>query len=114
MNLVSYKARFKNLEASDKNIGEVNGYLAALSDVLDYIKELTEFKPEKRMIDAVNIIEAIGKTTKHIGTIQQEFVRKLQGGGETGIATEPGFSGESGKVVTEEDLYEELKTSEIL
>jgi len=48
---------------------EVIGYNKAMMQVLDYLKETTEFKPEKRYIDAVPLIEKIGATAEGLSKL---------------------------------------------
>ena len=50
----------------------INGYLQALTAVYNQVKELTEFKPEKRMIDAVEILDKITATTKELEKLLEE------------------------------------------
>lgn len=119
MNLLNFKNRFENLEPTDKNIGEVNGYLLAIMDMMEYVKEITEYNPAKRMIDAVDILEAIRETNERIGEVQENFVRRLTESGITGIyADSEGTGRVLGRILTEddipEDLFTQLRHSEIL
>lgn len=78
MNLLTYKNRFKESSLVPVNIMEVRGYQLALADFLEYLKEKTEFNPDKRMVDAVELLDSITETNGAIGKVlsQQEFELK--------------------------------------
>lgn len=39
------------------NLEELVGYSKALNDLQDFIKDRTEFRPKKRMMDSVDILD---------------------------------------------------------
>lgn len=65
MNLLKYQNR------SDENLtlDQITGYQYAMQDFIDYIKELTEFDPSKKMIDASIITSTIADTSFSLADI---------------------------------------------
>ncbi len=50
-------------------IGEIIGYSKALQDFYQYIKVITEHKPEKRYIDSVPLLDGISKASGQISKL---------------------------------------------
>jgi hypothetical protein len=78
MNLLSYKNRFKPSAFAPQNIDAINGYLYCLADLLKYMEDLTEFNPHKRMIDSVDILNAITETNAALQKIGEAAKTDLQ------------------------------------
>lgn len=51
---------------------EVLGYNRALIEVLNYLQKTTEYKPEKRFIDSVPLIEKLAATLKELTAIYEK------------------------------------------
>jgi DNA-directed RNA polymerase subunit F len=47
-------------------VDEILGYQKCLRNLYEYIAEVTEMKPEKRMIDAVPLLDLIPATTAEL------------------------------------------------
>lgn len=60
-----FKANFLGIV----NIEAINGYVACLTALLDYLKEKTEFNPDKRFIDAVDLLDKITATNDELRPI---------------------------------------------
>lgn len=52
---------------------EVIGYNKAMGQVLDYLKEVTQFKPSNRLIDSVPLIEKIGITFTELSKLHKDI-----------------------------------------
>lgn len=73
MNLLNFKNRFSDVTTDDIFIGNVGGYSLALSDLLEYLKSKTDFNPEKRMIDACELLDTISETNDIIMGITRQL-----------------------------------------
>lgn len=86
MNLLSFHNRFNEEVVTDKGVSERNGYVAAMTDILQYIRQQTNNgNPENRMIDSVKILECIIDTNdilaKHLRDYQMRLLSKVDMGG---------------------------------
>lgn len=52
---------------------EVIGYNKAMGQVLEYLKEVTQFKPANRLIDSVPLIEKIGATFVELSKLHKDL-----------------------------------------
>lgn len=52
---------------------EVIGYNKAMGQVLDYLKEVTNFKPNNRYVDSVPLIEKIGATFIELAKLHKDI-----------------------------------------
>lgn len=77
MNLLKFQNRFEGDAITSENIANVNGYSMALIDLVDYLKELTEWKPEKRMVDAVTILDTITETNDKLRELHNKTANEL-------------------------------------
>jgi len=75
MNLLNYQHRFKTLPGTLPNIDKLSGYSYALSDLLKYMEDITQFDPSKRFVDSVDIINTISETNAEITKQANEFKR---------------------------------------
>lgn len=66
MNLLSLNNRSLTIE-------ETNGYLKALIDVNDYLKLITQYKPEKRYVDAIELLGSFADTGAAITIIGRQI-----------------------------------------
>jgi hypothetical protein len=64
MNLLKYKNRFQGEDFPSGIECERNGYVKCLDDLLSYLKEKTRFDPNKRMIDSLDLLQAITDTNE--------------------------------------------------
>jgi hypothetical protein len=64
MNLLKYKNRFQGEDFPNGIECERNGYVKCLDDLLSYLKEKTKFDPNKRMIDSLDLLQAITDTNE--------------------------------------------------
>ncbi len=71
-----FKHDFSNPFITDVN--GITGYLAALRQIYLHIADVTEFKPEKRYIDAVDILDRITETTKELEPILEKEQSELK------------------------------------
>lgn len=53
--------------------GELAGYTKCLSDLSNYLQVVTEYKPEKRFVDAVPILDGIAKASKELGEMMKKI-----------------------------------------
>jgi hypothetical protein len=75
MNLLKYKNRFQGEDFPNGIECERNGYVKCLDDLLSYLKEKTKFDPSKRMIDSLDLLQAItdtGEALTENGLAQQK------------------------------------------
>lgn len=63
---------------TEENVEEIMAFSKALSEMLNFIKEKTEFNPTKRMIDAVDILDKIAVTSKELTILLQKAHIRLQ------------------------------------
>lgn len=68
---------FKHKLTSD-NLAGIYAHGALLTELLNYLKEVTEFKPEKRYIDAVPLPENIQASGEEITRLLKEAESKLK------------------------------------
>ncbi len=59
------------------NIDRAQGFIDCLGEVLKYIEEITELKPEKRYIDAVRLIDVIKNTSDEIRVLLNKAEKEL-------------------------------------
>lgn len=52
---------------------EVIGYNKAMGQILDYLKQVTQFKPVNRFIDSVPLIEKIGATFVDLSKLHKDI-----------------------------------------
>lgn len=63
-----------NMPLGTKEVYSINGYTKCLKNLFMHLAEKTQYKPENRMIDAVEILELIENTNKELAIlIQQEI-----------------------------------------
>lgn len=63
--------------SAPSEIQAVNGYLLCLTALMERLKELTEFKPEKRYIDSVELLDAITETNNELLKLHRQTVGQL-------------------------------------
>ena len=63
---------------SDKEAQQIFGYTKALHGLQKKLEELTEWNPNKRMIDALVLLEAITDTNEELGVLLAEFEERLK------------------------------------
>lgn len=61
----------------EEKVYTMNGYIQALNQVLKYIEETTEWKPENRYIDSVPLAEKIQATCKELQPMLSEELIKV-------------------------------------
>jgi hypothetical protein len=57
---------------------EMNGYIYCMRALMMKLQEMTQFKPEKRMVDSVELLEAITATQVEFEPLVQDFKERLQ------------------------------------
>jgi hypothetical protein len=62
---------------SDNDIQQMNGFILALRALQDRLGEMTQYKPEKRFIDAVELLEAITATTSEFEPLMKDAQNEL-------------------------------------
>lgn len=62
MNFLSYHNRLNSPRLQPSDADFINGYQSALTDLLRYLQETTEYNPAKRMIDSVPLLNSISET----------------------------------------------------
>lgn len=69
--------RFKKQSLIPCPVDEIRGYNKCMQDVIDYLKEVTEFNPEKRMIDSVPLLDLIEESAKELAVILKKEEAEL-------------------------------------
>ncbi len=68
----------KPFEYKLDNLTEIRGFTKCMDVVLKYIEEVTQFKPEKRMIDAVPLLDKITATNKELSELLKKESEEIQ------------------------------------
>lgn len=79
MNLLNYQRRFQGDNFTEYSAAERLGYTRCLDDILSFLKEKTNFDPDKRMIDAVDLLTAIEETNEAINKEGERHAAFLSG-----------------------------------
>lgn len=79
MNLLNFKDRFKKSAFLPTNVNQVTGYMWAMQDLLKLLQDITQFNPEKRMVDSVDLLNAITETNAALMNISRNADKELQG-----------------------------------
>lgn len=77
MNTQAFEHNFKTAYGSI-DVAAMHGYRSALTHVLNYLAEVTEWNPNKRFIDAVPLLEKIEATANELTKLLQEEKENLQ------------------------------------
>ncbi len=72
-----FEHKFKNAFGIIDTQG-IGGYLQALQALYNHIAEATEFKPEKRYIDAVDLLDRISATNADLKPLMEQAEKELQ------------------------------------
>jgi hypothetical protein len=59
-------------------VDNINGYIWALDDIMEYLKKETRYDPAFRMIDSVPLIDSIGHTTVKLQPIMEAVHDELK------------------------------------
>lgn len=59
-------------------VNEMAGYMSALRGLYNQLAEMTEFKPEKRMVDAVILLDMISATSDELTPLMESFNLRLE------------------------------------
>jgi hypothetical protein len=62
---------------SDNDIQQMNGFILALRALQGRLEEMTQYRPEKRYIDAIELLEAITATTDEFNPMMAEAQREI-------------------------------------
>jgi len=55
------------------DIERIAGYTECLDALFETLRELTQFKPEKRLVDAVELLDKITGTNEELGKVLHEI-----------------------------------------
>jgi hypothetical protein len=77
MNLLKYRNRFDSNRFQPGDVYKITGYMEAMRDFISYLLEVTESKPEKRMVDSVDILQSITETNIELDKIRKVAEAKL-------------------------------------
>ena len=73
----TFKHDLKKVDGSI-DINEVGGYTKCLKSLLRFLEEETNFNPDKRFIDSVNILDRITNTNAELSELMREVKSNLQ------------------------------------
>jgi hypothetical protein len=62
---------------TEDNIHEMNGFILAMRSFQKELAEMTEWKPEKRMVDAVVLLDKISATIDEFNPLMEAAKKQL-------------------------------------
>lgn len=79
MELQLVETPFKFDFSEETRIHEMAGYIQAMNEILKYLQDVTEWKPENRYIDSVPLGEKISATCKALQPLlSEELIKNLR------------------------------------
>jgi len=72
-----FEHKFKNAFGIIDTQG-ISGYLQALKALYNHIAEVTEMNPEKRYIDAVDLLDRISATNAELKSLMEQAEKELK------------------------------------